>query len=172
MPRRVTLIRHAAPMTSADVDPAEWRLSPAGRRAATALGPRIPEPAALASSTELKAVETLSFATGRAAAELHLDRRFGEVVRPGEPYDDDHRSRRLAWVEGRPDDRHRTWESLAQAAARFQAGLDDFDGDVVVATHGMVLTAWLVSRGVVRPGAEAGDFWTRLAFPDLINTDL
>ncbi|GAB3742358.1 histidine phosphatase family protein [Microlunatus parietis] len=94
-----------------------------------------------------------------------------EVVRPGEPFDDDHRARRLAWVIGRPDGRHRGWETPEQAAARFQAGLDDLPGEVVVATHGMVLTAWLVARGVVAAGTEAGSFWTGLAFPDVVTTD-
>lgn len=32
----------------------------------------------------------------------------------------------------------------------------------------MVLTAWLVAVGVVRPGQEAGRFWSTLSMPDLI----
>ncbi len=172
MPRRVTLIRHAAPESRADVDPAEWPLSPPGRRAAAELAAQIPPEAALASSTEAKAIETLCLATGRMAAELRLDHRFGEVVRPGEPFDNNYRNRRLAWVVGRPDDRHHTWETPEQAATRFQQGLDSLEGDFVVATHGMVLTAWLVSRGVITAGTEAGAFWTKLAFPDLVSTDL
>ena len=171
MPRRVTLIRHAAPETRAEIDPAEWPLSAAGRRAAAELATRVPNGVALASSTEAKAIETLCLAAGRTPAELRLDHRFGEVVRPGEPFDDDYMNRRLAWVVGRPDDRHNTWETPEQAARRFQQGIDDLEGDVVVATHGMVLTAWLVSRGVIMPGAEAGAFWTELAFPDVVTTD-
>ncbi|MFC7620421.1 histidine phosphatase family protein [Microlunatus sp. GCM10028923] len=171
MPNRVMLVRHAAPVSQAGLDPGAWPLSPAGRRAAAELRSRIPADATLAASTETKAIETLCLAAGRTADELHLDHRFGEVVRPGEPFDDDHRSRRLAWVIGRPDGRHRSWETPEQAAARFQAGLDDLHGDVVVATHGMVLTAWLVARGVVAAGAAAGSFWTGLAFPDVIATE-
>lgn len=171
MPNRVTLIRHAAPVSRADLDPSAWSLSPAGRRAATALRLRVTTGTTLAASAETKAIETLCLAADRERDELHVDRRFGEVVRPGEPFDDDHRNRRLAWVIGRPDDRHQGWESPEQAAARFQAGIDDLGGRVVVATHGMVLTAWLVSRGVVGSGSEAGSFWLGLAFPDVITTD-
>lgn len=68
------------------------------------------------------------------------------------------------------DIRHEGWERPDQAAQRFAAGLDALDGDVVVvATHGMVLTAWLQSIGVVGPGEEAAVFWSRLELPDLID---
>lgn len=171
MPSRMTLIRHAAPVSRADLDPGAWSLSPAGRRAAAALQLRIPPGTTLAASAETKAIETLCLAAARERDELHVDHRFGEVVRPGEPFDDDHRDRRLAWVTGRPDDRHRGWETPEQAAARFQAGLDDLAGDLVVATHGMVLTAWLVSRGIVTAGSAAGSFWRGLAFPDVVTVN-
>ncbi|SDR91447.1 histidine phosphatase family protein [Microlunatus soli] len=167
-PRTVILIRHAAPVASGDVAPSEWPLSDAGCRAAEALIGRIPLGAVLASSAERKAVRTLSIAAGVDAAELIIDSRFGEVLRPGEPFDDAVADRRRAWIEGRPDERHLGWESRSEAAARFAAGLEAIDGDqVVVASHGMIITSWLMAIGVV-PAASAGDYWAALRFPELI----
>jgi broad specificity phosphatase PhoE len=123
----------------------------------------------LAASDEVKAIETMSLAAGVEPAVIHIDGRFGEVHRRGEPFDDNHRARRRAWVEGRPDDRHDSWETPEQAGHRFQRGLDDLDADVVaVASHGMVITSWLVLIGQVPRGNAAGDFWENLAFPDVV----
>ncbi len=39
---------------------------------------------------------------------------------------------------------------------------------LVIASHGMVITAWLVhGRQMLRP-EEAADFWEAMAFPDVI----
>lgn len=164
----VTLLRHAAPEVQPDVSPASWRLSRQGRSAAQRLRGRLASGAVLASSLEVKALQTLCLASGITADGLHLDHRFGEVRRV-EPLDDDHRARRLAWVSGDIDERHSGWETSAEAADRFQAGLNAFDGDVVVATHGMVMTAWLVALGVVECGDAAGIYWTRLGFPEVVH---
>lgn len=173
MPRTVIIIRHADAQAHADRSPASWPLSAVGREGAAALGGRIPTSAFLASSGELKAVETICLATGAERSAIHIDDHFGEVHRPGEPFDDDYRERRRAWIVGRPDDRHARWETPAQAADRFQEGLDRIDADVVaVATHGMVLTAWLVAVGRVGRGDPAGDFWARLTFPEVLGVEV
>lgn len=71
------------------------------------------------------------------------------------------------------DARHEGWERPDDASRRFAAGIDVLDGNVmVVATHGMVLTAWLQHIGVVGPGDEAADFWERLALPDVVELDV
>lgn len=170
MPRTAIIIRHAAPEARPDQGPATWPLSPAGREAAAELKSVIPQGAMLASSDEVKAIETVSLAAAVDRAELRVDDHFGEVRRPGEPFDNDHRSRRRAWVEGRPDGRHTSWETPEQAGLRFQRGLDELDdGTVVVGTHGMVLTAWLVAAGHLEAGPAAGAFWEDLAFPDVVS---
>lgn len=163
----VTLLRHAAPEVLPTVNPAAWSLSPDGRLAATLLRGQLLQGAVLASSSEAKAIETMSLAAGVDLRRLHIDDNFGEVQRV-EPFDEHHCCRRLAWVRSELDDRHIEWETPSQAAERFQAGLDLIDGDVVVATHGMVMTAWLVAQGFVEPGPKAGAYWMGLAFPDLI----
>jgi broad specificity phosphatase PhoE len=165
---KVVLVRHAMPTLDPDQAPEDWPLSPGGRLAAAALRPSLPGAAVRLASTERKAVETLALATDLPPVQ---DIRFGEVARPGEPFDDDVRDRRRAWVEGRPDQRHRGWERPGEAAARFGAALADHASDLplVVATHGMVLTAWLVSVGHVDAGAAAGRLWAELAFPDVVH---
>jgi broad specificity phosphatase PhoE len=171
---QVILIRHAMPTVNASQPPNEWPLSPAGRAAYAALGRVLPDRAAWLSSTERKAVETLALARSNQAADMVQDDRFDEVVRPGEPFDDDVHDRRLAWVEGRPDKRHHGWESPEHGAERFQTAVSEQKSaePLVIATHGMVLTAWLVSIGHVQPGRPAGAFWSRLAFPDVIRVSL
>lgn len=170
MPRTLILLRHAQPEVSARVAPREWPLSAAGRRAAGRLVGRIPPDAVLASSAEVKAVQTLAIAAGVGADDLRLDLRFGEVHRPGEPFDDAVVDRRRAWIEGRLDDRHRGWESQQEAAGRFAAGIDAIDAEaIVVASHGMIIISWLVAIGAVASGRSAGDRWSALGFPELID---
>lgn len=102
------------------------------------------------------------------------DARFNEVQRD-EPFDDGFRSRRRAWVEGKPDGRHTGWETPLDAASRFDDAVRAFaerGAPLIIGSHGMIITAWLVHRARVRPGAEAGRFWAALAFPDLVEVDL
>src|SRR4051794_19483559 len=66
------------------------------------------------------------------------------------------------------------WETPLEAAARFDAAVMDHateDSPLVIGSHGMVLTAWLVhARGAVARHA-AGEFWDALAFPDVVEVD-
>lgn len=72
-------------------------------------------------------------------------------------------------MTGRLDERHTSWESPEESAARFQAGLNALTGrSVIVASHGMVITAWLSQFGYVPAGDATGAFWMSLRFPDLV----
>lgn len=102
------------------------------------------------------------------------DRRFNEIIRVGEPWEDNFREVRRQYVEGVG---HSGWEPHATAADRFEAGVSSVlkeaavsDPPAVIATHGMVMTTWLVSRGAVSQSA-AGDFWSDLRFPDCLIVD-
>ena len=166
---RIVLVRHAEPRTSPNADPARWPLSEAGRSAAARLAAHLPATGRWVTSTEVKAYETLWCARSDETLRVAQDARFDEVRRV-EPFDADFRARRRAWVEGRPDQRHADWESPHAAAARFdEAVAEHSEGEstLVIGTHGMVLTAWLVhARGAVAQGG-AGAFWAALAFPDV-----
>ncbi|MGF0118242.1 histidine phosphatase family protein [Promicromonospora sp. Marseille-Q5078] len=165
-PTRITLVRHAAPEVSGEIPPGAWPLSRAGRAAAHDL--RLPGGARAVASDERKAIETLSLALG--VAVVPTDPRFGEVRRPPEPVAPGFREARRAWVEGALDARHFGWEAPDVAARRFDDAVREhaLGHDLVVATHGMVLTAWLVSIGRLAPGPDAGGFWVRLGLPDVV----
>ncbi len=171
---RILIVRHAEPDAVPADDPRTWRLSAAGRTAARRLRPRLPREGRWVSSTEAKAHETLLCAAGREPIAVARDAGFDEVRRD-EPFDEDFLARRLAWVSGEPDERHAGWETPQEAAARFGLALARHtapDAPLVVASHGLVITAWLVhGRGRLDP-SDAGRFWQNLAFPDVVELDV
>lgn len=153
------LVRHAMPAASEQTDPAEWPLTAEGRQAAELLSEALPADGVYAASAELKSQQTLPGLSPR------VDPRFDEVSRPGEGWRADFRERRRAWVGGQA---RAGWESHEVAAARFGSGLAAARQEgrpLVVASHGMVLTNWLVAVGALTR-AHAPDFWDELGFPD------
>lgn len=149
--------------------PDTWRLSADGRAAAAVLRRALPADALLCASEEPKAWETLG-----GSDSVRRDARFNEVARTGEPWEGAFRELRLQYVQGVA---HPGWEAHVEAAASFDAGvLDALDPrgtagrPVVIASHGMVMTTWLVSRGIVQ-AEKAGDFWSDLRFPDCLLVD-
>lgn len=144
------LVRHAMPVATASTSPASWSLS-----------------------EEAKAIETVAVAAGVDATQVGRHPGLGEVNRPGDPFDEQHRARRLSWVQGALDVRHVGWETRAEAAERFQDALDQLitDQHLVVGSHGMVMTAWLVETGRVTE-TEAGEYWLGLGLPDLVEISL
>ena len=124
------------------------------------------------SSTETKAHETLLCAGGHDGT-VDQDPGFDEVRRD-EPFDGDYEARRTAWVEGRLDERHEGWETPDVTAQRFDSAVAAHAASgapLVIASHGMAMTAWLVhSRHVIAPD-HAARFWRALAFPDVIEVD-
>lgn len=115
-------------------------------------------------------METARLATGQ---EPTTDASFCEVHRPGEPVDELSSERRGAWARGEVDVRHRGWETPDEAGRRFALAVDAHPGsDVVIATHGMVLVAWLVRIGHLEAGASAESYWSALTFPQLITIEI
>lgn len=160
----IFLIRHAMPVATRDAPAADWPLSNAGIAAARAL--EVPQEARMLASNERKAIETVTQASR--GAQVTTDAGFGEVRRV-EPFGGDFRERRHAWVSGRCDERHRLWETQADVGRRFTEALRVHRAEqMVVGTHGMALTAWLVHVGALAAGDPAADFWARLAFPDMV----
>lgn len=163
---RLFLLRHAMPQVDGSVPPSEWALSTEGRAAARGLHGTLPPGAHRLASAERKAQETLQLAL---PGSFDTDDRLNEVRRPAEPFGIHFHSARRAWVAGRLDERHAAWEKPDAAAARFDSVLRNAPGgDLVVATHGMVLTSWLRWIGRLSPGEEAGQYWDALTFPAVI----
>ncbi|WP_193104514.1 histidine phosphatase family protein [Brachybacterium sp. FME24] len=158
------------PIPDPHLPASQWILSSDGRSAALSMGQKLPGEVVLLSSTEQKAIETAHLAAGRAPA---CDAGFREVDRPGEPFDEFSSERRGAWIRGELDDRHHGWETPAQAARRFSRSVQDHPkDDVLIATHGMVLVAWLVDIGRVESGRAAESYWSALTFPQLITVEI
>ncbi|HYO31776.1 MAG TPA: histidine phosphatase family protein [Nocardioidaceae bacterium] len=164
------VVRHAMPLVSPTTPPNTWHLSAEGRAAARALRHTLPRDARLFSSSEPKAWQTLGGST-----QVARDDRFNEVSRPAEPWDGDYKELRRRYVASATQP---GWEPPADAASRFQAGVSAAtsgqhatDVPTVIATHGMVLTVWLVSIGAV-PRQSAARFWSDLRFPDCLLVDL
>ena len=142
-----------------DVSPTEWELNDEGHRSAHSLLQRLCG-CLLVASTEVKARQTLE-----PSGTVTTDARFCEVARD-EPYDDNFRDRRRAYLAGAD---HPGWETHAEVAARFDSGIRQWTElaagrDLAIGTHGMAMTLWLASRGL---GDPIG-FWERLCFPDVI----
>jgi len=165
---RITFLRHAMPEVESGVGPADWHLSGPGAAASAALHIAISGSTRALSSPELKARQTTALALGSPLEAIMTDARFREADRE-ERVHDGFRDARRAWVAGRLDQRHRGWEAPETAAHRFHEGLLAHAAEhLVVGTHGMVLTAWMVDQGLIAPGDEAVAFWEALAFPDVI----
>lgn len=169
---RITFLRHAMPEVESGIMPAEWRLSAAGVAAAGALHIASAPSTRALSSPELKARQTTALAMGSPLETIMTDIRFREVDRE-ERVHDGFREARRAWVAGRLDRRHRGWETPGAAARRFHDGLLAHVAEhLVIGTHGMVLTAWMVDQGLIAPGDEAVAFWEALRLPDVVELAL
>ena len=155
------------PRVDAAVTPDAWELSTEGLGAAA--GQQVSaEGATIASSPERKALQTTALTTAVRENAVVTEPRFREVDRV-ERVHDDFRAARAAWIAGQLDTRHEGWETPNAAARRFHEGLLAHPDDhLIVGTHGMVLTAWLVSVGQVAPGEAAVAFWDALAFPEVV----
>ena len=158
------------PIQNPHLPPSQWTLSPDGRASALLMRHELPAEVVLLSSPEQKALETARLAAGRPPAS---DAGFREVDRPGEPFDEFSVERRGAWIRGELDARHRGWETLEQAGRRFAQAVEAHPGnDLLIATHGMVLVAWLVEIGRLEAGRAAEAYWSTLTFPQLITVEI
>ncbi|MFD5214863.1 histidine phosphatase family protein [Microbacterium sp. NPDC058345] len=164
--RRITFVRHAMPVVDDGLAPAAWSLSAEGAVAASALD--LPTDAVAVASPERKAVQTIALARRVATEDIATEARFREVDRV-EAVHDDFRDARRAWVAGALDARHTGWEHPHAAAHRFHEGLLAHPADhLIVGTHGMVLTAWMVAQGLIPPGEAATAFWEALPLPAVV----
>ena len=165
----LVLVRHALPAADKDAPPADWSLSPEGERAAAQLVDHLPGLATLVSSPEAKAAATLAPAARFREDPVVQDGRFREVDRPEEPWGEDVRRTRRAYLDGHLEE---GWEPHSDVARRFGAGVEWWsrlsgDRPLVVASHGMAMTVWLVGTGALARD-QAGDFWERMRFPELL----
>lgn len=157
----LVLVRHARPDMT-DHRPETWGLAEDGIDDARHLGLSLrsvisKEASTVVCSTERKAVET---AVALGFGGVRADERLREVDRPW--YGDQHEFVDAVhrYLTGRVV---AGWESLDDAAARFDSAIIDVGDSAVVVSHGTVMSAWLGQR---IPGLDAVGFWEDLEMPD------
>lgn len=175
MVRSLVLIKHSAPQIHADVPPADWRLSDEGRARARELALRVDPGNArvVFTSREPKATETaaiLAEAWGlelRPADGLHEHERPARGLMAREVFDE-----RIRSLFARPSEQVFGTESADEARRRFTAALmrliASTQDDIVVVTHGTVLTLFVAEA----TGVEPFTFWRRLALPCAVTLSL
>ena len=165
---RVVLVRHSHPEITPEQPPGRWPLSISGRTLATRIGETLAQaigqaPVSVVASAEVKAVETAELL---GLGPVHVDDRLGEVAKPWYPSSEDHRQAAIAYLSGQ---RLTGWESQADALSRFAAAVEAVaDDDVVVVTHGTVMSLWLTQQVA---DFDPADFWFRLSMPDAYEMD-
>lgn len=157
---KLVFVRHSKPLIDPALLRADWSLSPEGRSLSIGLGDRLDLGAGVdvVASTERKAIETAELLT---AGSVRTDERLGEVDKPWYAEAQSHAEAVLAYLSG---GRLEDWEPQGHALERFSAVIDESaSSDVVVVTHGTVLSLWL---GRVLDDFDGPAFWAGLAMPD------
>jgi broad specificity phosphatase PhoE len=173
--RRLFLIRHAAPDVVAHVPAARWQLSETGYERARALAATI-EPHGLKcihSSVEPKAVQTAEAFRDVCGVPIVQVPGLHEHERPSVPHlPSDVFERTIQQFFSRPSERVFGDETADEARTRLEQALapliDDYSDDLVVVTHGTVLTLTVAARN----GIDPFDFWKRLRMPAAVSVTL
>ncbi|MEP6694738.1 MAG: histidine phosphatase family protein [Chloroflexota bacterium] len=167
------------PQVDVEIPAHLWRLRPEGIAAAGTLAARLLEryrPTRVAASLEPKATETGSIVAKRlrvpfaTADGLHEhDRRAAGFLGRAEF------ATRMSDLFAHPDEIVFGAESAAAALTRFEAAVDqvigdgrDEDGDVVVVSHGTVISLFVAKRAHV----DATDLWATLGLPSYVALEL
>ncbi len=174
-PRHLILVKHAKPQVDVDTPPHQWRLRPDAAATARALADRLARytTSKVVASLEPKATETgsiiaerlrLPFAT---ADGLHEhDRRAVGFIAAAEF------ATRMRDLFGHPDSVVFGIESASAALARFAAAVkqvtDEETGDVVIVSHGTVISLFVAARA----GVNAAELWATLGLPSYVALEL
>jgi broad specificity phosphatase PhoE len=177
--RHLILVKHAMPQVDVETPAHEWRLHPEGVAAAGLLAERLVgaryTPERIVASLEPKATQTgsimaerlrLPFATADGLHE-HDRRAAGFLERKVF-------EARMRDLFAHPDQVVFGSESASAALIRFTAAVDRAisedagDGDVVIVTHGTVMSLFVAKRSHV----DATSLWTTLGLPSYIALEL
>jgi broad specificity phosphatase PhoE len=159
------LVRHAQTVPVPEQAPEEWELDPAGSAALEALrsARRWSDVPAWYASPEPKAIRTAAALTD---APVTVVEDLRELRRR---WSDDYPRTVLAVMREPRRPAAEGWETAQDAVSRFDLAIRKIvagaAGDVVVVTHGLVLTLW---RAFLRRAPVRYDEWHALAFPDLL----
>jgi len=170
--RKLVLIRHSESQPTEASPPAQWALSAAGRRRCRPLAERLAayDPVVILSSGEQKAVETAQRVGTLLEKPYRAVGDLGEHDRSNEPFHD--RNTFLKLVEAlltHPEKNVFGNETGAEALARFESAIgriaeEQTKGNVVVVTHGTVLSLFVAAHSDQKPFP----FWQQLQQPALV----
>lgn len=168
------LVRHTAVSPSPNIPAAEWPVSPTGRQSILALSNKLKayQPAAIFTSSELKAYETGTLI----AAELNLQAiiapNLQEHDRRNVPYfaDKAEFEAKVSQFFAQPDQLVFGNETAVQVLTRFQQAIDSIltanpTKTIVVVTHGTVLSLFVKQHN---PEIDLLAFWRGLKLPDIV----
>ncbi len=169
---RLILIRHSLPQIVEDKPPKSWSLSKEGEARASMMAVAVAalKPASINSSAETKAMETAQFITDITGLTLGMDPGFNEQGRANERFvsQEDFNSR-ISEALRLPDELLFGTETVSAAVERFQKAVEDAEkysqpGDIVVVSHGTVISGFVASR----TGFDPVKLWQSLGMPGLI----
>ena len=166
------LVRHSLPEKRLDVPPKEWDLSPVGRQRCERLAKQLRAyaPEVVIASIERKAIQTGTIVAqnlgilAAASAGLHEHERDRAINGSSENFE-----RLLAQFFAQPSRLVLGCETAEQALQRFSDALrvvlaQNPAKNVVVVTHGTVITLWATAL----TGEEPFTFWKRLGMPAIV----
>src|SRR5579859_2379188 len=168
--RRLILVRHAAPAVQPDLPARDWPLSADGRIQAERLATRLTSlytPAVVFSSPERKAFETAGLIACAFGLKVERVADLREHDRGGAGYlGADAFAAAITRFFARPEELVFGRETAAQAGARFAAAVRELsartpDRDILLVTHGTVLTLYAAAVA----GIEPLPFWRGLGMP-------
>jgi broad specificity phosphatase PhoE len=168
--RRLILVRHAAPAVQPAIPARDWPLSSEGRLQAERLAARLTSlyaPPVIFSSPERKAVETAGLIACALGLKVERVTDLREHDRTGAGYlSADAFAASIARFFACPEELVFGRESAVQAGARFAAAVRALsartpDRDILLVTHGTVLTLYAVAVASVEPLP----FWRGLGMP-------
>ena len=177
--RHLVLVKHAMPQVDVETPAHQWRLHPEGEAAAGVLAERLVRarytPEKIVASLEPKATQTGSIMAERlrlpfsTADGLHEHDRRAAGFLERKVFE-----ARMRDLFAHPDQLVFGSESASAALTRFSAAVDRVisedtgDGDIVIVTHGTVMSLFVAKRSHV----DATSLWTTLGLPSYIALEL
>ena len=166
------LVKHSLPEIDPNLDAREWQLSAEGRRRCDGLADQLASypPTSFVSSDEPKAIQTAEIIAAKFNRSNTITSGLHEHDRRNTPFLANKQDFEAAIAEffDRPAQRVYGNETAYQALERFSAAIQKIcataEGNIVVVSHGTVITLFVAAHNPVNALA----FWKQLALPSFV----
>jgi broad specificity phosphatase PhoE len=174
--RKLILVRHSVPEKIVGVPAKDWHLSTEGQQKAQLLAKSLVnyQPTIIAASTEPKAIETAQFIAEKFGKSVEVFKGLEECDRSNIGYLEEKKYlETIAAFFASPNKLVIGQETATQALQRFHKALEniisqtsngDVNGDVVIVSHGIIITLFTTNFN----GKEPFQFWQKLELPMVI----